>query len=43
VLTLHHPANMDDPAVLANLLAAVADGARARPVFFQRTIAPPRT
>jgi UDP-N-acetylglucosamine 2-epimerase (non-hydrolysing) len=40
VLTLHRPANVDDPAVLASLLAAVAAGAGERPVVFP---AHPRT
>lgn len=40
VLTLHRPANVDDPAVLARLLAAVAAGAGDRPVVFP---AHPRT
>jgi UDP-N-acetylglucosamine 2-epimerase (non-hydrolysing) len=40
VLTLHRPANVDDPVVLARLLAAVADGAGGRPVVFP---AHPRT
>jgi len=40
VLTLHRPANVDDPEVLTRLLAAVASGAGDRPVVFP---AHPRT
>jgi len=34
VVTLHRPANVDDPAVLAELLAALGEVARERPVLF---------
>jgi UDP-N-acetylglucosamine 2-epimerase (non-hydrolysing) len=40
VLTLHRPANVDDPSVLTRLLVAVADGAGEHPVIFP---AHPRT
>jgi UDP-N-acetylglucosamine 2-epimerase (non-hydrolysing) len=40
VLTLHRPANVDDPSVLERLLVAVADGAGQHPVIFP---AHPRT
>jgi UDP-N-acetylglucosamine 2-epimerase (non-hydrolysing) len=40
VLTLHRPANVDDPMVLKKLLVAVADGAGERPLVFP---AHPRT
>ena len=34
VVTLHRPANVDDPAVLGELLAALGEVARERPVLF---------
>jgi UDP-N-acetylglucosamine 2-epimerase (non-hydrolysing) len=34
VLTLHRPANVDDPATLGRLLRAIGAGSRGEPVFF---------